>query len=30
MGKDANAIATRIAQFRREFVGDATKVLNLG
>ena len=28
--RDANAIAIRIADFRREFLGDATKVLNLG
>ena len=30
IGKDAVAIAGRIAQFRREFVGDPSKVLNLG
>ena len=28
LGKDANAIAARIAQFRRDFVGDPTKILN--
>lgn len=30
LGKDADAIAARIAEFRREFVGDPTKILNLG
>lgn len=30
LGKDANAIAARIAEFRRDFVGDPTKTLNLG
>ncbi|KAI6884159.1 hypothetical protein KC363_g3692 [Hortaea werneckii] len=29
-GKDANAIAAKIAEFRREFIGDDSKVLNLG
>lgn len=28
--KDANSIAKRIAQYRREFVGDPTRVINLG
>ena len=29
LGKDAGAIAARIAEFRREFVGDPSRVLNL-
>ncbi|KAI7276717.1 hypothetical protein KC345_g6783 [Hortaea werneckii] len=29
-GRDANAIAAKIAEFRREFIGDDSKVLNLG
>ena len=29
LGKDANAIAARIAEYRREFVGDPTMTLNL-
>ncbi len=27
--RDANNIAKRIAQYRRDFIGDATKVVNL-
>lgn len=30
IGRDAGAIANKIAEFRREFVGDPVKVLNLG
>ncbi|KAK4544744.1 hypothetical protein LTR36_003993 [Oleoguttula mirabilis] len=30
IGKDANAIAARIAEYRRDFLGDPTKTLNLG
>lgn len=30
LGRDAGAIAAKIAEFRREFVADPTKVLNLG
>lgn len=30
IGKDADAIAARIAEFRRAFIGDPSKVLNLG
>lgn len=29
IGRDAGAIAARIAEFRRDFVGDASSVLNL-
>lgn len=29
MGQDAIAIASRIAEYRRQFVGDPTKILNL-
>lgn len=29
-GNDANAIAARIAEYRRDFVGDPSKILNLG
>lgn len=29
-GKDAGSIAARIAKYRREFVGQDDKVLNLG
>jgi hypothetical protein len=28
--RDVNAIAAAISEFRKEFVGDPTKVLNLG
>ena len=30
VGRNVNAIATAIAEYRKEFVGDPTKVLNLG
>ncbi|KAK5123746.1 hypothetical protein LTR85_002382 [Meristemomyces frigidus] len=30
IGRDANAIAARIAEYRRDFLGDPTKTLNLG
>jgi hypothetical protein len=30
VGRDVNAIAAAIAEYRKEFVGDPTKVLNLG
>ena len=29
LGRDANAIAAKISEFRREFVGDPTKIINL-
>lgn len=30
VAKDANSIAKRIAEYRRAFIGDSTKVVNVG